>query len=76
MGTEAHQVDAATRAQLEAIDGVIVAPGAREAYGDAPPLLVKNLPATDERAARERVGQIVALDPAALGATDSPRVAG
>jgi len=73
---EAHEVDAATRAQLEAIDGVIVAPGSTETYGDAPPLLVKNLPATDEQAARERVGQIVALDPAALGATDSPRVAG
>ena len=73
---QAHEVDAATRAQLEAIDGVVVAPGARDAYGDAPPLLVKNLPATDEQAARERVAQIVAIDPAALGATESPRVAG
>jgi hypothetical protein len=73
---QAHEVDAATRARLEAIDGVIVAPGSTEAYGDAPPLLVKNLPATDEQAARERVAQIVGIDPAALGATDSPRVLG
>ena len=71
---QAHAIDAETRAQLETIDGVIVAPGTREAYGDAPPLLVKNLPATDEQAARERVAQIVAIDPAALGATDSPRI--
>jgi hypothetical protein len=71
---EAHEVDAATRAQLAAIDGVLVAPGSAEAYGDAPPLLVKNLPATDEQAARERVAEIVGIDPAALGVTDSPRV--
>jgi hypothetical protein len=70
----AHGLDAAARAQLEAIDGVIVAPGSTEAYGDEPPLLVKNLPAVDEQGARERVAQIVAIDPAALGATQSPRV--
>ena len=73
---QAHEVDAATRAQLEAIDGVIVAPGSAEVYGDAPPLLVKNLPATDEQTARERVAQIVEIDPSALGVTDSPRVPG
>jgi hypothetical protein len=71
---DGHPVGAASRAQLESIDGVIVAPGSREAYGDAPPLLVKNLPAVDETAARERVAQIVGIEPAALGATDSPRV--
>ena len=69
-----HEIGAAARAQLDAIDGVMVAPGAKPAYGDAPPLLVKNLPAVDEQAARERVAAIVGIDPAALGATDSPRV--
>jgi hypothetical protein len=69
-----HDVDTAARARLEAIDGVIVAPGTKEAYGDAPPLLVKNVPAADEHAARERVAEIVGIEPAALGATDSPRV--
>jgi hypothetical protein len=69
-----HAVDATARAQLEAIDGVIVAPGTRDAYGDDPPLLVKNLPAVDADAARERVAGIVGIEPAALGATDSPRV--
>ena len=70
----AHDVDDAAREQLEAIDGAIVAAGSREAYGDAPPLLVKNVPAVDAAAARERVAQIAGIDPAALGVTDSPRV--
>lgn len=70
----AHPVSAELRAQLEAIDGVIVAPGTKEAYGDAPPLLVKNLPAVDTDAARARVAELVGIDVAALGATDSPRV--
>jgi hypothetical protein len=69
-----HEIDDDARAELEAIDGAIVAPGAKEAYGDAPPLLVKNVPAVDAAAARERVAAIVGIDPAALGATDSPRV--
>jgi hypothetical protein len=69
-----HEVDAATRAQLEAIDGVVVARGTKDAYGDDPPLLVKNLPAVDADAARERIASIVGIEPAALGATDSPRV--
>jgi hypothetical protein len=71
---DGHDVGAAARARLEAIDGVIVAPGTTAAYGDAPPLLVKNVPAVDEQAARERVAEIVGIEPAALGATDSPRV--
>jgi len=71
---EWHKLDAATRAQLEALDGVIVAPGTTEAYGNSPPLLVKNLPAASEEDARERVARIVAIDPAALGAAASPRV--
>jgi len=69
-----YEVDDAARARLEALDGVIVAPGTKEAYGNTPPLLVKNLPAADEQAARERVAEIVGIEPAALGATDSPRV--
>jgi hypothetical protein len=69
-----HPIDDDARAQLEAIDGAIVAPGSKEAYGEAPPLLVKNVPAVDAAAARERVASIVGIDPQALGATDSPRV--
>jgi hypothetical protein len=69
-----HELDAAARAQLEALDGVVVAPGTADAYGDAPPLLVKNLPAASEDDARERVAEIVDIEPAALGASASPRV--
>jgi hypothetical protein len=70
-----HELDAAVRAQLEALDGVVVAPGKKDAYGDAPPLLVKNLPAASEEDARERVARIVDIEPDALGAAVSPRVA-
>jgi hypothetical protein len=69
-----HEIDDASREQLEAIDGAIVAPGSKDAYGDSPPLLVKNVPAVDAGAARERVAAIVGIDPDALGVTDSPRV--
>jgi hypothetical protein len=69
-----HELGAAARAQFEAIDGVIVAPGTKEAYGDAPPLLVKNLPAASEDEARERVAQIAGIEPGALGVAASPRV--
>jgi hypothetical protein len=69
-----HPIDDAARAALEAIDGVIVAVGAADAYGDNPPLLVKNLPAVDAAAARARVAEIVGIDADALGAVDSPRV--
>jgi len=69
-----HELDAAARAQLEALDGVIVAPGTKEAYGDSPPLLVKNLPAASEEDACEHVARIVAIDPGALGAAASSRV--
>ncbi len=69
-----HAVDDDTRVRLEAIDGVIVAPGTKAAYGDAPPLLVKNVPAADEHEARAHVAQIVGIEPAALGAAASPRV--
>lgn len=69
-----HELGAAARAQLEALDGVIVAPGAKEDYGDAPPLLVKNLPAANEGQARERVAQIAGIEPGALGVAASPRV--
>ena len=53
---------------------MIVARGTKEAYGDAPPLLVKNLPAASEDDARERVARIVDIEPDALGAAVSPRV--
>ena len=69
-----HELDPGARAQLEALDGVVVAPGTTEAYGDAPPLLVKNLPAASEDDARERVARIVDIEPDALGAAASPRV--
>ncbi len=69
-----HPIDDRARAALEAIDGAIVAPGSKEAYGEAPPLLVKNVPAVDAAAARERVAAIAGIDADALGATDSPRV--
>ena len=69
-----HEISRDARAELEAIDGAVVAAGSKEAYGDAPPLLVKNVPAVDEAAARERVAAIVGIDPEALGVTDSPRV--
>ena len=69
-----HTLDAAARAQLEALDGVVVAPGTTDAYGDAPPLLVKNLPAASDDDARQRVARIVGIEPDALGAAVSPRV--
>ena len=69
-----HERSDDAREQLEALDGVIVAPGAEEEYGDAPPLLVKNVPAGGEQEARERIAQIVGIEPDALGVTSSPRV--
>jgi hypothetical protein len=69
-----HELDAAARAELEALDGVVIAPGTKDAYGDAPPLLVKNLPAASEDDARQRVARIVDIEPDALGAAASPRV--
>jgi hypothetical protein len=71
---EWHELDDAARTRLEALDGVIVAPGPKDAYGDAPPVLVKNLPAASEEDARELVAQIVEIEPAALGVSVSPRV--
>ncbi|HWI09464.1 MAG TPA: hypothetical protein VNT54_18340 [Solirubrobacteraceae bacterium] len=69
-----HHVGAEARAGLEAIDGVLVAPGAAAEYGDVPPLLVKNVPAAGAEEARERVAEIVGIDPRALGVAQSPRV--
>lgn len=66
-----HELSAEMRAELEAIDGVIVEPGKEAVYGKAPPLIVKNVPAPDERQARERVAQIVAIETGALGASPS-----
>ena len=70
-----HELDGAARARLEALDGVVVAPGTTDDYGDDPPLLVKNLPAASEDDARERVAGLVDIEPDALGAAASPRVA-
>ncbi len=59
------------RAELAAIDGVIVEQGTKQIYGQDPPLLVKNVPAPDERQARERIAEIVGIDADALGVSPS-----
>lgn len=66
-----HELGAAARAELEAIDGVIIAFGAKQEYGADPPLLVKNVPAADEDGARERIAQIVGIEVGALGVAPS-----
>ncbi|MDQ3723937.1 MAG: hypothetical protein M3376_12950 [Actinomycetota bacterium] len=66
-----HELSAEVRAELEAIDGVIVEHGPRAVYGNDAPLIVKNVPAPDERQARERIAKIVAIEPDALGASPS-----
>jgi hypothetical protein len=69
-----HELSPAARDQLAALDGVILAVGAKDVYGDTPPLLVKNLPAVDEQDAQSRVAAIVGIEADALGVTRSPRV--
>jgi hypothetical protein len=69
-----HDLDAGAREQLAALDGVIVMPGAKDVYGDGPPLLVKNLPAVDEGDAQAKVAAIAGIDANALGVTRSARV--
>lgn len=66
-----HELSAEMRAELEAMDGVIVEQGKEAVYGKDAPLIVKNVPAPDERQARERVAEIVAIEPDALGASPS-----
>ena len=66
-----HEIGPQARAELEAIDGVIIEPGKQAIYGDHPPLIVKNVPGADERAAREYVAQIVGIETDALGASPS-----
>lgn len=66
-----HELGAEARAELEAIDGVIVEPGDEAVYGEDAPLIVKNVPAPDERRARARIGEIVGLEADALGASPS-----
>ena len=66
-----HEVSPEARAELEAIDGVIIEPGKQAIYGDHPPLIVKNVPGADERAAREYIAQIVGIETDALGASPS-----
>jgi hypothetical protein len=71
---DAHEIAPDARAQLEAMDGVIVAPGRERDYDETPPLLVKNVPADDEGDARALIAGIVAIDPKALGVAASSRV--
>jgi hypothetical protein len=66
-----HELSPETRAELEAMDGVIVEPGPEAVYGKDAPLLVKNVPAPDERAARARIAEIVGIEVDALGASPS-----
>lgn len=66
-----HELGPQARAELEAMDGVIVEPGDKAIYGDDPPLIVKNVPGADERQARERIAKVVAIDVDALGVSPS-----
>ena len=66
-----HELTPGARAELEAIDGVIIEQGKQAIYGDHPPLIVKNVPGADERQARERIAKIVAIETDALGASPS-----
>jgi hypothetical protein len=70
-----HELEPAARAELEALDGVIVGPGRAQDYDGPPPLLVRNVAAADEQAARDLVAGIVGIEqPAALGVAASSRV--
>jgi hypothetical protein len=69
-----HEFGAAARAQLEALDGVIVTPAPKQDYDGPPPLLVKNVPAEDEQGARELIARIVSIEPGALGVAAASRV--
>ena len=64
-----HDISPEVRAELEAMDGAIVEQGPEAVYGKDAPLIVKNVPAPDERAAREQIAQIVGLEVDALGAS-------
>ena len=66
-----HELSPEIRAELEGMDGVIVEQGSEAIYGKDPPLIVKNVPAADERQARERIAQIVGIETDALGASPS-----
>jgi len=66
-----HEVSAQVRAELEAMDGVIVEQGKQAIYGDDAPLIVKNVPGADERQARARIAEIVGIEVDALGASPS-----
>ena len=66
-----HEFGDTARAELEAIDGVMIAFGSEKEYGDEPPLLVKNVPAADEDDARRRIAEIVGIEVGALGVAPS-----
>ena len=69
-----HELGDEAREQLAALDGVVLAAGAKDVYGDNPPLLVKNLPAVDEADAQARVAALIGIDAGALGVTRSARI--
>ena len=66
-----HELSPQMRAELEAMDGVIVEPGKEAIYGNDAPLIVKNVPGADERQARARIAEIVGIEVDALGASPS-----
>jgi hypothetical protein len=66
-----HEVTPEARAELEGMDGVIVEQGKEAIYGRDAPLIVKNVPAADERQARGRIAEIVGIEVDALGASSS-----
>jgi hypothetical protein len=69
-----HEIEPAARGELERLDGVVLARAPQAQYDEQPPLLVKNVPAGSEEEARERIAQIVAIEPGALGVASSGRV--
>ncbi|MEA2233560.1 MAG: hypothetical protein QOD83_3376 [Solirubrobacteraceae bacterium] len=69
-----HPLTPETRGRLEEIDGAKLERGREDVYGEAPPLLVYNIPVGSEQEARELVAKIVGIDPAALGVNDTSRL--
>ncbi len=66
-----HAFHDEARAELEAIDGVVIQPGSTKQYGPQPPLLIANVPAANEDDARARVAKIVGIEAGALGTAPS-----
>ncbi len=66
-----HELSPEARTELEGMDGVILEQGKEAIYGSDAPLIVKNVPAPDERQARARIAEIVGIEADALGASPS-----